>query len=50
MTSADTKWVALALATDADFLITHDHRHLHRLRVVGRTKIVTPAAFLRQIT
>jgi putative PIN family toxin of toxin-antitoxin system len=42
----DTKWVALALDGDADYLVTNDHRHLHRLRKVGRTRILTPHKFL----
>jgi putative PIN family toxin of toxin-antitoxin system len=42
----DTKWVALALESDADYLVTNDHRHLHRLRKVGRTRILTPHKFL----
>ncbi len=43
----DTKWIALALCGDADYLVTLDRRHLQRLKKVGRTKIVGPAKFLR---
>ena len=45
----DTKWLALALHAHADYLVTSDRRHLHRLRRVGRTRIVTPAAFIREL-
>ncbi len=47
--ATDAKWLALALQADADYLVTSDKRHLHRLRRVGRTRIVTPAAFLRAL-
>ena len=47
--ATDTKWVALSLEADADYLITLDNRHLGKLKRVGRTKIVTPAAFLRAL-
>ena len=43
----DTKWVALVLDGGADYLVTCDRRHLQRLRTIGRTKVVGPAAFLR---
>ncbi|MBI1902723.1 MAG: putative toxin-antitoxin system toxin component, PIN family [Planctomycetia bacterium] len=45
----DTKWVALALESGADFLVTNDQRHLHRLKAIGRTRIATPARFLREL-
>jgi putative PIN family toxin of toxin-antitoxin system len=45
----DTKWVALALESGADFLVTNNRRHLHRLKAIGRTRIVTPARFLREL-
>ncbi len=45
----DTKWVALALEADADYLVTRDRRHLHRLRTVGHTRIVTAHQFLQQL-
>jgi putative PIN family toxin of toxin-antitoxin system len=46
----DTKYLALAVESSADFLVTNDRRHLLRLRRIGRTKIVTPAQFLRVLT
>ena len=45
----DTKWIALALEGDAEYLVTKDRRHLQRLRKVGRTIIVTPHQFLRHL-
>lgn len=45
----DTKWVALALEGKADYLVTRDFRHLHRLRTVGKTRIVTPRAFIQEL-
>ena len=45
----DTKWVAIAVEGDADYLVTKDRRHLHRLKTVGRTKIVTPRKFLKAL-
>lgn len=45
----DAKWLALATASDADYLVTNDRRHLLRLRRFGRTQIVTPRAFLREV-
>lgn len=45
----DTKWVALAIAGNADYLVTLDRRHLRRLRKVGRTRILSPGAFLRAL-
>ena len=47
---SDTKWVALALEGDADYLVTRDRRHLNRLKTVGRTKIVTAHAFLKALS
>jgi putative PIN family toxin of toxin-antitoxin system len=46
---SDTKWVALALEGHTDYLVTNDHRHLHRLRMIGRTRIVTPHKFLQAL-
>jgi len=46
----DTKWISLAIEGDADYLVTRDMRHLHRLKKVGRTKIVTAHAFLQILT
>lgn len=43
---SDTKFLDLAIASDADFFVTKDARHLLRLRRIGRTKIVTPHKFL----
>ncbi|MGH7134434.1 MAG: putative toxin-antitoxin system toxin component, PIN family [Pirellulales bacterium] len=45
----DAKWLALAMQSDADYLVTNDRRHLLRLRRIGRTQIVTPAAFQREL-
>ncbi len=42
----DTKFVALAIDGQADYLVTHDQRHLGRLKKVGQAKVVTPAKFL----
>jgi len=42
----DTKFLDLALAADADFLVTNDARHLLRLKQIGQTKILTPHKFL----
>ena len=48
--ASDTKFLDLALAADADYLVTYDHRHLLRLKKIGRTKIVTPDKFMRALT
>jgi hypothetical protein len=45
----DTKWLGLALDGDADYLVTHDNRHLLRLKKVGRTLIVRPHVFLQAL-
>lgn len=45
----DTKWVALALDGQADYLVTNDRRHLQRLRTIGQTQVVSPAVFLRAL-
>jgi putative PIN family toxin of toxin-antitoxin system len=45
----DTKLLGLCQASAADFLVTNDRRHLLRLKKHGRTRIVTPAAFMRQL-
>lgn len=42
----DTKFVALAIDGQADYLVTLDRRHLGRLKKVGKVKVVTPAKFL----
>ena len=42
----DTFLLAMAVAGDADYLVTGDHRAGLLQRVhIGRTRIVTPAAF-----
>lgn len=45
----DTKLLALADEANADYLVTNDRRHLLRLGRFGRTKIVTPAQFIRSL-
>ena len=45
--ATDSKLLALAVESGADYLVTNDHRHLLRLGGFGRTQIVTPAEFLR---
>ena len=45
----DTKFLALANESKADYLVTNDRRHLLRLRRFGQTRIVTPAEFLRNL-
>ncbi|MFO0965231.1 MAG: putative toxin-antitoxin system toxin component, PIN family [Gemmataceae bacterium] len=45
----DTKFASLALESEADFLVSNDHRHLLPLKTIGKTKVVTPAAFLRAL-
>lgn len=45
----DTKFLALAQDTKADFLVTNDHRHLLPLKKHLVTRIVTPTEFLRQL-
>jgi len=47
--ATDTKWLALAVETDADYLVSLDRRHLLRLKTVHRTKLVTPRAFLNAL-
>jgi putative PIN family toxin of toxin-antitoxin system len=47
---SDTKFLALAEASGADFLVTNDRRHLLHLRSYGRTQILTPAVFLRKLS
>lgn len=42
----DTKFLALAAESAANYLVTNDRRHLVRLGQVGMTKIVTPHKFL----
>jgi predicted nucleic acid-binding protein len=47
--ATDTKFLGLAQVAQADYLVTNDRRHLLRLKHYGRTKIVTPAQFLREL-
>lgn len=42
----DTKFVALAIDGQADYLVTLDRRHLGRLKTAGKAKVVTPAKFV----
>jgi putative PIN family toxin of toxin-antitoxin system len=42
----DTKFLNLALASNADYLVTNDRRHLLRLKLIGHTMIVTPHKFI----
>lgn len=46
---ADTKFLALAQTSQADFLVTNDRRDLLRVKNYGVTQIVTPTTFLRQL-
>ena len=45
----DTKFLVLAAESKADYLVTKDGRHLLRLKKFGRTQIITPTKFLRQL-
>jgi putative PIN family toxin of toxin-antitoxin system len=45
----DTKFLALSELSGAEYLVTYDHRHLLPLKQFGRTRIVTPAQFLREL-
>lgn len=45
----DGKFLGLAEAADAAFIVTNDRRHLLRLRLHGGIPIVTPAAFLNRL-
>jgi putative PIN family toxin of toxin-antitoxin system len=45
----DPKFLALADVANANYLVTNDRRHLLPLKHHGRTKIVTPAQFLREL-
>jgi putative PIN family toxin of toxin-antitoxin system len=45
----DTKFLALAYQSKANYLVTNDRRHLLRLKQFGRTRIVSPARFLREL-
>jgi putative PIN family toxin of toxin-antitoxin system len=45
----DNKFLALAEAADADYLVTNDRRHLLPLKRHLTTEVVTPAEFLRRL-
>ncbi len=45
----DTKFLGLAEASGANFLVTNDHRHLLPIGKYRHTRIVTPAKFLREL-
>jgi predicted nucleic acid-binding protein len=45
----DTKFLALAEESGATYLVTQDRRHLLRLKQYGKTQIVTPAQFLKEL-
>lgn len=45
----DTKFLALAHESSANYLVTKDNRHLLRLKQYHGTRIVTPSQFLREL-
>ena len=45
----DTKFLSLAEASGANYLVTNDRRHLLRLKKWARTAIVTPRRFLEKL-
>ena len=45
----DRKFLALAEAAAADYLVTNDRRHLLSLKQHGATRIVTPTRFLLKL-
>lgn len=45
----DAKFLALAEASEADYLVTNDRRHLLPLKRHGHTQIVVPGQFLKLI-
>ena len=45
----DTKFLALAQESSANYLVTKDNRHLLRLKQYHRTRIVTPSLFIREL-
>ena len=45
----DTKFLALAHESSANYLVTKDNRHLLRLKQYHGTRIVTPAQFMREL-
>ena len=46
----DTKFLALAAESAADYPVTNDRRHLLPLKQYGETRIVTPSQFLRKLS
>lgn len=46
---SDTKFLALADESHAEFLVTNDNRHLLPLKRHGATRIVTPSRFLDEL-
>ena len=47
--TTDVKLLSLAAESGAEYLVSNDRRHLLRLRHYQRTRIVTPAQFLREL-
>lgn len=48
--ATDAKFLALADETNADCLVTNDRRHLLRLGQYKKTRIITPAQFLKELS
>ena len=46
---ADNYLLAMAAASEADFLVTGDAKGLLHLKKYSRTRILTPAAFLKRV-
>ena len=46
---SDSKFLALATESGANYLVTKDNRHLLRLKRYQRTRILTPSQFLREL-
>lgn len=47
--ATDTKFLAVAEESGAEFVVTNDHRHLLRLKSHGSAVVVTPTEFLRRL-
>ncbi len=47
--ASDTQFLGLAEISAANYLVTNDRRHLLPLRRHQKTRIVTPAEFLRRL-
>lgn len=45
--SADNYLLAMAVAAEAEFLVTGDAKDLLRLKKFGRTRILAPGSFLK---